>query len=99
MVLCLVMQVDGAGALEGDEVEEGDDVEGAAASISKAIVTDLSDSSTCPRSEKHKALEAEANLASLLLAKEPFSLDKIVPEGEDVDYGYFEKVMVSNPKV
>lgn len=94
MVLCLVMQVDGAGALEGDEVEEGDDVEGAAASIAKAIVTDLSDSSTCPRSEKHKALKAEANLASLLLAKEPFSLHKIVPEGEDVDYGSFEKVMV-----
>ncbi|CAH8364124.1 unnamed protein product [Eruca vesicaria subsp. sativa] len=62
-------------------------------------ITDLSDSSPCPRSEKHRPAESEANLASLLLAKEPFTLSQIVPSVEDADYSYFEKVLLENPKV
>ncbi|CAH8333204.1 unnamed protein product [Eruca vesicaria subsp. sativa] len=62
-------------------------------------ITDLSDSSPCPRSEKHRPAESEANLASLLLAKEPFTLAQIVPSVEDADYSYFEKVLLENPKV
>lgn len=63
------------------------------------MITCSSDSSPCPRSEKHEPAEAEANLASLLLAKEPFSVDQIVPAVEDIDFGYFEKVLLANPKV
>lgn len=63
------------------------------------MVTYVSDSSPCPKSEKHKPVELEQNLASLLLAKEPFTLKQIVPGVEDMDFGYFEKVLTSNPKV
>ncbi|KAH0899720.1 hypothetical protein HID58_049288 [Brassica napus] len=30
---------------------------------------------------------------------EPFSVDQIVPAVEDIDFGYFEKVLLTNPKV
>ncbi|CDY62074.1 BnaC06g41470D [Brassica napus] len=63
------------------------------------MITCSSDSSPCPRSEKHEPAEAEANLASLLLAKEPFSIEQIVPAMEDIDFGYFEKVLLGNPEV
>lgn len=62
-------------------------------------VTDLSDSSPCPRSEKHKPVEAEAHLASLLLVKPPFSMDQIVSEAEDADFPFFEQVLLANAKV
>ncbi|KAH0904051.1 hypothetical protein HID58_043554 [Brassica napus] len=62
-------------------------------------MVELSDSSPCPRSEKHKPVEKEADLAALLLAKERFTMDKLVPEVEDPDYAFFESVLVLNPKV
>lgn len=62
-------------------------------------VTYLSDSSQCPPSEKHCPVEAEAQLASLLLAKEPFTLAHIVPAVEDPDFRYFEQVLQADPKV
>ncbi|CAN6925198.1 unnamed protein product [Brassica oleracea] len=62
-------------------------------------MVELSDSSPCPRSEKHKPVEKEADLAALLLAKERFTMDKLVPEVEDPDYAFFESVLVPNPKV
>nr|VDD24541.1 unnamed protein product [Brassica oleracea] len=63
------------------------------------MITCSSDSSPCPRSEKHEPAEAEANLASLLLTKEPFSIEQIMPDVEDIDFGYFEKVLLGNPEV
>ncbi|KAG5396175.1 hypothetical protein IGI04_017989 [Brassica rapa subsp. trilocularis] len=74
---------------------EGADVDG---SVDEQVM-DLSDSSPCQRSEKHKPVEREAELASLLLAKEPFTMDKIVPTAEDTDYRFFENVLIGNPKV
>ncbi|KAL0713036.1 hypothetical protein Bca4012_020014 [Brassica carinata] len=74
-----------------ESVEDGEE--------SKEMVTYLSDSSPCARSEKHKPVEAEANLASLLLAKADFTLEQIVPDVEDIDFGYFETVLQANPKV
>ncbi|CAN6824108.1 unnamed protein product [Brassica oleracea] len=62
-------------------------------------MVEFSDSSPCPRSEKHKPVEKEADLAALLLAKERFTMDKLVPEVEDPDYAFFESVLVVNPKV
>lgn len=62
-------------------------------------VTCLSDSSPCPASEKHQPVEAEAHLASLLLAKSSLGIDQIVPAVEDPDFGYFEQVLQSDPKV
>ncbi|KAL0846639.1 hypothetical protein Bca101_019885 [Brassica carinata] len=78
-------------ATESVEVQDGEE--------SKEMVTYLSDSSPCARSEKHKPVEAEANLASLLLAKADFTLEQIVPDVEDIDFGYFETVLQANPKV
>ncbi|KAH0925575.1 hypothetical protein HID58_017831 [Brassica napus] len=60
---------------------------------------ELSDSSPCQRSEKHKPVEREAELAALLLAKEAFTMEKFVPTVEDVDQGFFETVLSENPKV
>ncbi|CAN6994473.1 unnamed protein product [Brassica oleracea var. botrytis] len=74
---------------------EGVDVDGSG----DEQVMELSDSSPCQRSEKHKPVEREAELASLLLAKEPFTMDKIVPTAEDTDYRFFENVLIGNPKV
>ncbi|XP_033146922.1 uncharacterized protein LOC117133909 isoform X2 [Brassica rapa] len=77
-------------------------VEGEAVDVDGSVdeqVMDLSDSSPCQRSEKHKPVEREAELASLLLAKEPFTMDKIVPTAEDTDYRFFENVLIGNPKV
>lgn len=62
-------------------------------------VMELSDSSPCKRSVKHEPAEREGDLASLLLAKEAFMLDKIVPETEDGDFPFFERVLLANPKV
>ncbi|RID62775.1 hypothetical protein BRARA_E01823 [Brassica rapa] len=76
-------------------------VEGEAVDVDGSVdeqVMDLSDSSPCQRSEKHKPVEREAELASLLLAKEPFTMDKIVPTAEDTDYRFFENVLIGNPK-
>ncbi|KAL0760220.1 hypothetical protein Bca101_076370 [Brassica carinata] len=49
-------------------------------------VMELSDSSPCQRSEKHKPVEKKVDLAALLLAKEPFTLEKLVPTVEDTDF-------------
>nr|VDC95978.1 unnamed protein product [Brassica rapa] len=51
-------------------------------------VMELSDSSPCQRSEKHKPVEREAELAALLLAKEAFTMEKFVPTVEDVDQAF-----------
>ncbi|KAL0685619.1 hypothetical protein Bca4012_052467 [Brassica carinata] len=82
-----------------DGVEDIADVGAVKASDGSEMITCSSDSSPCPRSEKHEPAEAEANLASLLFTKEPFSVDQIVPAVEDIDFGYFEKVLLANPKV
>ncbi|KAF2600562.1 hypothetical protein F2Q68_00009701 [Brassica cretica] len=74
---------------------EGVDVDGSG----DEQVMESSDSSPCQRSEKHKPVEREAELASLLLANEPFTMDKIVPTAEDTDYRFFENVLIGNPKV
>ncbi|KAF3494726.1 hypothetical protein DY000_02054102 [Brassica cretica] len=62
-------------------------------------VMELSDSSSCQRSEKYKPVEREADLAALLLAKEPFTMEKLVPTVEDIDFRFFENVLVRDPKV
>ncbi|KAG2265366.1 hypothetical protein Bca4012_077269 [Brassica carinata] len=62
-------------------------------------VMELSDSSPCQRSEKHKPVEKKVDLAALLLAKEPFTLEKLVPTVEDTDFRFFKNVLVGNPKV
>lgn len=85
--------------LQVDEVVDVGDAGAVKARDGSVIITCSSDSSPCPRSEKHEPAEAEANLASLLLAKEPFSIDQIVPAVEDIDFGYFEKVLIGNPEV
>ncbi|KAJ4902576.1 hypothetical protein Rs2_16527 [Raphanus sativus] len=61
-------------------------------------VTCISDSPSKLRA-RHKPVEAEADLAALLLAKEPFRLEKIVPFELDPDYVFFEQVLLSGPKV
>lgn len=63
-----------------------------------AAVTCLSDSPS-KLSERHQPVEIEADLASLLMAKEPFSLDKIAPDSVDSDYEFFEKVLLFAPKM
>ncbi|CAN7003749.1 unnamed protein product [Brassica oleracea var. botrytis] len=90
-------EIKGLGKVDG--VEDVADVGAVKASDGSEMITCSSDSSPCPRSEKHEPAEAEANLASLLLAKEPFSVDQIVPAVEDIDFGYFEKVLLANSKV
>nr|VDD43125.1 unnamed protein product [Brassica oleracea] len=84
-----------------DGVEGGNEDESAEDKMlaGEETMVELSDSSLCPRSEKHKPVEKEADLAALLLAKERFTMDKIVPEVEDPDYAFFESVLVVNPKV
>ncbi|CDY19479.1 BnaC04g11200D [Brassica napus] len=84
-----------------DGVEGGNEGESAEDKMlaREETLVELSDSSPCPRSEKHKPVEKEADLASLLLAKERFTMDKLVPEVEDPDYAFFESVLVLNPKV
>ncbi|CAN6879918.1 unnamed protein product [Brassica oleracea] len=52
---------------------------------------ELSDSSPCQRSEKHKPVEREADLAALLLAKEPFTMEKLVPTVEDTYFRFFQE--------
>ncbi|CAF1853997.1 unnamed protein product [Brassica napus] len=90
-------EIKGLGKVDG--VEDVADVGAVKASDGNEMITCSSDSSPCPRSEKHEPAEAEANLASLLLAKKPFSIDQIVHAVEDIDFGYFEKVLLANPKV
>ncbi|KAJ4901981.1 hypothetical protein Rs2_15932 [Raphanus sativus] len=97
-------------AVEGKECDEGVDESGSPVVHTNAggnkvdevvcnAVTCLSDSSPCPASEKHQPVEAEAHLASLLLAKSSLGIDQIVPAVEDPDFGYFEQVLQSDPKV
>lgn len=62
-------------------------------------LVELSDSSPSKKAEKHKPAEREAELAALLLAKEPFDLSKVVADVEDSDYPFFESVLVANRKV
>ncbi|KAL0813987.1 hypothetical protein Bca101_070430 [Brassica carinata] len=78
-----------------DGVEGGNEDESAEDKMlaGEETMVELSDSSLCPRSEKHKPVEKEADLAALLLAKERFTMDKIVPEVEDPDYAFFESHM------
>ncbi|CAN6824142.1 unnamed protein product [Brassica oleracea] len=84
-----------------DGVEGGNEDESAEDKMlaREETMVELSDSSPSPRSEKHKPVEQEADLAALLLAKERFTMDKLVPEVEDPDYAFFESVLVVNPKV
>ncbi|CDY07501.1 BnaC06g15630D [Brassica napus] len=84
-----------------DGVEGGNEDESAEDKMlaREETMVELSDSSPCPRSEKHKPVEKEADLAALLLAKERFTMDKLVPEVEDTYYAFFESVLVANPKV
>ncbi|CAF2077279.1 unnamed protein product [Brassica napus] len=84
-----------------DGIEGGNEVESVEDKMlaREETMVELSDSSPCPRSEKHKPVEKEADLAALLLAKERFTMDKLVPEVEDPDYAFFESVLVPNPKV
>lgn len=82
-----------------EDAEKGDGGSDLKGTSGKEMVTYLSDSSPCARSEKHKSLEAEANLASLLCAKAAFTLEQIVPDVEDIYFGYFESVWQANPKV
>lgn len=74
---------------------EGTDIDGSG----DEQVMELSNSSPCQRSEKHKPLEREAELAALLLAKEPFTMEKLVPTTEDTDFRFFENVLIGSPKV
>ncbi|CAH8375376.1 unnamed protein product [Eruca vesicaria subsp. sativa] len=92
-------EVDVGEKVGGEENSVGDVLTEKSNISGKEMVTYLSDSSPCPRSEKHKPIELEAGLAALLLAKAPYSLGQIVPAAEDVDFGYFEQVLLSNPKV
>ncbi|CAN7015098.1 unnamed protein product [Brassica oleracea var. botrytis] len=94
-----VMKSKDLGRCVVDGVEDVADVGAVKASDGNEMITCSSDSSPCPRSEKHEPAEAEANLASLLLAKKPFSIYQIVHAVEGIDFGYFEKVLLANPKV
>ncbi|KAL0716583.1 hypothetical protein Bca4012_065905 [Brassica carinata] len=99
--------------LDGEPIDVGDKTLGKVFEVDREVdneddeqaldadkeVMELSDSSPCKRTEKHKPVESEGDLVSLLLAKEPFSMDKIVPEVEDSDYPFFESVLLANPKV
>ncbi|KAL0743174.1 hypothetical protein Bca4012_084687 [Brassica carinata] len=91
------VEVDGAGDMDDDD--EGDGFGCSSPTLRNEKVTYLSDSLPCPRSEKHRPAESEADLAALLLAKEPFSIGQIVPEAEDNDFVFFQKVFLSNPEV
>ncbi|KAL0885473.1 hypothetical protein Bca101_009455 [Brassica carinata] len=86
------------GEPSSSQVVEGTDETGGLCQNVTQGVTYLSDTSPCPSSEKHKPEEDEAHLASLLLAKEPFSMGQICPGVEDTDFGYFEQVLLANPK-
>ncbi|KAL0800312.1 hypothetical protein Bca101_055487 [Brassica carinata] len=90
----------GADVVYTPEAGTGKQEVGAAVNVETVseVVTCLSDTSPCPKSEKHQPAEDEAHLASLLLAKEPFSLLQICPAVEDGDFGYFEQVLLANPK-
>lgn len=91
MVACPADGGEGPHSMDNEEDEE-------AVEVDKEVM-EVSDSSPCKKMEKHKPVESEGDLASLLLAKEPFSMDKIVPEVEDNDYPFFESVLLANPKV
>ncbi|KAG2248131.1 hypothetical protein Bca52824_087759 [Brassica carinata] len=93
---CEVTAADGVKGGSEDESDESDEEKMLAR---EETMVELSDSSPCPRSEKHKPVEREADLAAILLAKEQFTMDKLVPEVEDPDYAFFESVLVANPKV
>lgn len=49
--------------------------------------------------EKHKPAELEAELAALLLGKEPGDMEKVVADVEDGDYPFFESVLIANRHV
>ncbi|KAG2333717.1 hypothetical protein Bca52824_004897 [Brassica carinata] len=91
VVACPADGGEGPHSMDNEEDEE-------AVEVDKEVM-EVSDSSPCKKMEKHKPVESEGDLASLLLAKEPFSMDKIVPEVEDNDYPFFESVLLANPKV
>lgn len=54
----------------------------------------VSDSPSSP-AEKHKPVQEEEELASLLLAKSPLDLADMVAFYEDLDYPFFEKVLLA----
>ncbi|KAF2600563.1 hypothetical protein F2Q68_00009702 [Brassica cretica] len=88
--------------VEEETVGEGCDSEGEGSDSDGSgdkQVMELSDSSPCQRSEKHIPVEREADLAALLLAKEQFTMEKLVPTVENTDFRFFENVLVGNPKV
>lgn len=61
-----------------------------ATKVSVEGVTCLSDSPS-KHSERHQPVEVEADLASLLLAKEPFCVANIVHDSVDPDYAFLRK--------
>ncbi|WZZ26194.1 hypothetical protein YC2023_009595 [Brassica napus] len=96
--MCLgvaMLKVAAADGVKGGSEDESDEEKMLAR---EETMVELSDSSPCPWSEKHKLVEREADLAALLLAKERFTMDILIPEVEDPDYAFFESVLVANPK-
>ena len=95
----VMLKVTAADGVKGGSEDESDESDEEKMLAREVTMVELSDSSPCPRSEKHKPVEREADLAAILLAKEQFTMDKLVPEVEDPDYAFFESVLVANPKV
>lgn len=87
--LAMIAQVKGGEDKEGDSDNNTEE----------EPVFELSDSSPAKTTEKHKPAELEAELAALLLAKEPDDVDKVVADVEDSDYPFFESVLIANRKV
>lgn len=56
----------------------------------------VSDSPPGSRPERHKPDEREGQLASLLMARDPYNVVEIVPLEVDSDFGFFQSVLQSN---
>lgn len=80
-----------------DEIGSGDDLTDDETPSQKGVV-DVSDSPIA-RSERHKPVEQEEELAALLLAKNAYALADMVPFYEECDYPFFERVLQANRKV
>ena len=95
----VMLKVTAADGVKGGSEDESDESDEEKMLAREETMVELSDSSPCPRSEKHKPVEREADLAAFLLAKEPFTMEKLVPTVEDSDFRFFENVLVGDPKV
>ncbi|CAH8361451.1 unnamed protein product [Eruca vesicaria subsp. sativa] len=84
----------------GDEdlAEEAEDGGVEVNSPERVVYEDVSDSST-PRTEVHKPVEEEEQLAAVLLAKDQIAVPEVVPMLKDSDYPFFERVLKANPEV